>query len=164
MKKTLLQEIKAMNKIAGTQITKEQEIFIIKERLQQLNEAVTFHANDDEFIEYIDKILKQKNLKPVDLSAALSMNDGSLLLHDNNDYSIYANYTKNDEFGPKLKDSKIVVGISKSQTGGLRNLLKNTLRGFDSMGDAKKYAVELFIQYWPMILQKRTANQLGYKK
>ena len=38
MKKTLLQEVKAMNKIAGTQMTKEQEIILIRERLQQLNE------------------------------------------------------------------------------------------------------------------------------
>jgi len=38
MKKGLLQEIKAMNKIAGTQLTKEQEVAIIRERLQQLNE------------------------------------------------------------------------------------------------------------------------------
>ena len=38
MKKALLQEVKAMNKIAGTQMTKEQEIAIIRERLQQLNE------------------------------------------------------------------------------------------------------------------------------
>ena len=38
MKKTLLQEVKAMNKIAGTQMTKEQELTLIKERLQQLNE------------------------------------------------------------------------------------------------------------------------------
>ncbi|CAB4143156.1 hypothetical protein UFOVP449_126 [uncultured Caudovirales phage] len=37
--KGLLNEIKAMNKIAGTQLTKEQEIAIIKERLEQLNEA-----------------------------------------------------------------------------------------------------------------------------
>ena len=36
--KNLLNEIKAMNKIAGTQMTKEQEIAIIRERLQQLNE------------------------------------------------------------------------------------------------------------------------------
>ena len=38
MKKTLLQEVKAMNKIAGTQLTKQQEITLIRERLQQLNE------------------------------------------------------------------------------------------------------------------------------
>jgi hypothetical protein len=38
MKKTLLQEVKAMNRIAGTELTKEQEISLIKERLQQLNE------------------------------------------------------------------------------------------------------------------------------
>lgn len=38
MKKTLLQEVKAMNKIAGTELTKEQEIALIRERLQQLNE------------------------------------------------------------------------------------------------------------------------------
>ena len=38
MKKTLLQEVKAMNKIAGTKMTKEQEIALIRERLQQLNE------------------------------------------------------------------------------------------------------------------------------
>jgi len=36
--KNLLNEIKAMNKIAGTQLTKEQEIAIIRERLQQLQE------------------------------------------------------------------------------------------------------------------------------
>jgi hypothetical protein len=36
--KNLLNEIKAMNKIAGTQLTKEQEIAIIRERLEQLNE------------------------------------------------------------------------------------------------------------------------------
>lgn len=40
MKKTLLQEVKAMNRIAGTQMTAEQEIKIIKERLEQLNEVV----------------------------------------------------------------------------------------------------------------------------
>jgi len=34
--KNLLNEIKAMNKIAGTQLTKEQEIAIIKNRLQEL--------------------------------------------------------------------------------------------------------------------------------
>jgi hypothetical protein len=38
MKKGLLNEIKAMNKIAGTQLTKKQEISIIRERLQQLQE------------------------------------------------------------------------------------------------------------------------------
>ena len=38
MKKTLLQEVRAMNKIAGTQLTKEQEITLIRERLEQLNE------------------------------------------------------------------------------------------------------------------------------
>ena len=36
MKKTLLQEVKAMNKIAGTQMTVEQEIAFIKNRLQEL--------------------------------------------------------------------------------------------------------------------------------
>jgi hypothetical protein len=39
MKKTILQEVKAINKIAGTKITKQQEIALIKERLQNLNEA-----------------------------------------------------------------------------------------------------------------------------
>ena len=38
MKKGLLKEIKVMNRIAGTQLTKEQEIALIKERLSQLNE------------------------------------------------------------------------------------------------------------------------------
>jgi hypothetical protein len=36
MKKTLLKEIKEMNKIAGTQMTKEQEISFIKNRLNEL--------------------------------------------------------------------------------------------------------------------------------
>jgi len=36
--KNLLNEIKAMNKIAGTELTKKQEIAIIRERLEQLNE------------------------------------------------------------------------------------------------------------------------------
>jgi hypothetical protein len=36
--KNLLNEIKAMNKIAGTQMTKEQEVALIRERLEQLNE------------------------------------------------------------------------------------------------------------------------------
>lgn len=36
MKKTVLQEINAMNKIAGTQMTTEQEIALIKQRLQEL--------------------------------------------------------------------------------------------------------------------------------
>ena len=36
MKKTLLQEIKDMNRIAGTQMTREQEIVFIKNRLQEL--------------------------------------------------------------------------------------------------------------------------------
>ena len=39
MKKGLLQEIKAMNNIAGTQLTKEQEVALIRERLEQLNEG-----------------------------------------------------------------------------------------------------------------------------
>lgn len=144
-------------------IMKLVDLIPLKEKSKKLNESA-FYGNDDAFIEYIDKFLQQKKLKPVDLSGAGSMNDGSLLLHDNNNYSIYVNYTKNDEFGPKLNDSKIVVGISKSQTGRLTNVLKNTLRGFNSMGDAKKYAAELFMEYWPMILQKRTARELGYKK
>lgn len=42
--KNLLNEIKAMNRIAGTQLTKEQEIGIIRERLQQLNEAAAFYT------------------------------------------------------------------------------------------------------------------------
>lgn len=46
MNKTLLQEIKAMNKIAGTQMTKEQEIAFIKNRLQEL-EFGTQQAFDD---------------------------------------------------------------------------------------------------------------------
>ena len=37
MKKTLLKEIKEMNKIAGTKITKEQEISFIKNRLNELS-------------------------------------------------------------------------------------------------------------------------------
>lgn len=36
MNKTLLQEVKAMNRIAGTQMTKEQEIAFIKNRLNEL--------------------------------------------------------------------------------------------------------------------------------
>jgi hypothetical protein len=36
MKKTLLQEVKAMNRIAGTEMTVEQEIAFIKNRLQEL--------------------------------------------------------------------------------------------------------------------------------
>jgi len=36
MKKNLLQEVKAMNKVAGTQMTKEQEINFIRERLNEL--------------------------------------------------------------------------------------------------------------------------------
>ena len=36
MKKTLLQEVKAMNKIAGTQMTTEQEIAFIKNRLKEI--------------------------------------------------------------------------------------------------------------------------------
>lgn len=36
MNKTLLQEVKAMNKIAGTQMTREQEIAFIKNRLSEL--------------------------------------------------------------------------------------------------------------------------------
>ena len=36
--KNLLNEIKAMNKIAGTQMTKEQEIAIIRERLNEAKE------------------------------------------------------------------------------------------------------------------------------
>ena len=36
MRKNLLQEVKAMNKVAGTQMTKEQEINFIRERLNEL--------------------------------------------------------------------------------------------------------------------------------
>lgn len=40
--KTLLTEIKTMNQIAGTQMTRQQEIALIKERLEQLNEGESF--------------------------------------------------------------------------------------------------------------------------
>ena len=42
--KNLLQEVKAMNKIAGTQLTKQQEIALIKERLEKLNESAAAAA------------------------------------------------------------------------------------------------------------------------
>jgi hypothetical protein len=58
MKKTLLQEIKAMNKIAGTKLTKEQEVAIIRERLEQLNE-LEFGTQ-----KAFDSYQKQHDLKP----------------------------------------------------------------------------------------------------
>ena len=48
MKKGLLQEIKAMNNIAGTQLTKEQEVALIRERLEQLNEGEIKMIGDDQ--------------------------------------------------------------------------------------------------------------------
>jgi len=55
MKKGLLQEIKAMNNIAGTQLTKEQEVALICERLEQLNEGEIKMIGDDKD-ELIDAI------------------------------------------------------------------------------------------------------------
>jgi hypothetical protein len=61
MKKTILQEVKAMNKIAGTELTKSQEIKIIKERLVQLSEA---RIEDKYFNYYIaTKDTQVKNIK-----------------------------------------------------------------------------------------------------
>ena len=39
MKKTLLNEIKAMNRIAGTELTKEQEIALIKTALNEAEDS-----------------------------------------------------------------------------------------------------------------------------
>jgi IS1 family transposase len=48
--KNLLNEVKAMNKIAGTQMTVEQEVAIIRERLEQLNEATEAYSKAEEYI------------------------------------------------------------------------------------------------------------------
>lgn len=55
MKKTLLQEIKAMNKIAGTQMTSEQEIAFIKQRLSELE----FNSQKE-----LDAYKKSHNVRP----------------------------------------------------------------------------------------------------
>jgi hypothetical protein len=66
MKKGLLQEIKAMNNIAGTQLTKEQEVALIRERLEQLNEGEIKMIGDDQdelldAIEFINKGIGKGN-------------------------------------------------------------------------------------------------------
>ena len=58
MKKTLLNEIKAMNKIAGTQMTKEQEIAFIKERLEELTE-MEFDSQEE-----LDDYKKKHKIRP----------------------------------------------------------------------------------------------------
>jgi len=57
--KNLLNEIKAMNKIAGTQMTKEQEIAIIRERLNQIQEATLIKSGRED--------LRKTDLKKDDL-------------------------------------------------------------------------------------------------
>jgi hypothetical protein len=55
MKKNLLNEIKAMNKIAGTKMTKEQEISFIKNRLNELE----FNSQKE-----LDAYKKNHNVRP----------------------------------------------------------------------------------------------------
>jgi hypothetical protein len=57
--KNLLNEIKAMNKIAGTQLTKEQEIALIKERINQIQEATLVKSGKED--------LRKTGLKKDDL-------------------------------------------------------------------------------------------------
>ena len=59
MKKGLLNEIKAMNKIAGTELTKEQEISLIKERITQIQEATLIKSGRED--------LRKTDLKKDDL-------------------------------------------------------------------------------------------------
>jgi len=74
MKKTFLQEIYEMNAIAGTQLTKEQEIELIKNRLQEL-EFTTQTAADaykkSHKVKPGTKItVKAKKDKPIKMSKA----------------------------------------------------------------------------------------------
>jgi hypothetical protein len=57
--KNLLNEIKAMNKIAGTELTKEQEIALIKERITQIQEATLIKSGRED--------LRKTDLKKDDL-------------------------------------------------------------------------------------------------
>jgi hypothetical protein len=62
MKKTLLKEIKEMNKIAGTKITKEQEISFIKNRLNEL--SISLKEMDFTNQKAFDSYQKQHKLRP----------------------------------------------------------------------------------------------------
>jgi hypothetical protein len=62
MKKTLLKEIKEMNKIAGTQMTKEQEISFIKNRLNEL--SISLKEMDFRNQKAFDSYQKQHKLRP----------------------------------------------------------------------------------------------------
>ena len=129
-----------------------------------LNEAGAFHYNDNAFIDYINKSLKKQNLSPVYLHSYGSANTGALNLNSSNGYNIYVNYSDDAEVSTELKKHKIVVGFSKKNSGSLKDVVKSTLRGFDSMSDAKKYAFEIFKENWPLILSKSDIKKLGYTK
>ena len=62
MKKTLLKEIKEMNKIAGTKLTKEQEISFIKNRLNEL--SISLKEMDFTNQKAFDSYQKQHKLRP----------------------------------------------------------------------------------------------------
>ena len=70
MKKTLLKEIKEMNKIAGTKLTKEQEISFIKNRL---NELSNYTENDIDTGMDIISTVSRKNFSNKDALDAIEV-------------------------------------------------------------------------------------------
>jgi len=84
MKKTLLEEVKAMNKIAGTQLTKEQEIELIKNRLQELEFATQAAA---------DAYKKSHKVKPDTKITVKAKKDKPLM--SKGDMKQYNQYVKN---------------------------------------------------------------------
>jgi hypothetical protein len=75
MKKTLLKEIKEMNKIAGTKLTKEQEISFIKNRL---NELSNYTENDIDTGMDIISTVSKKNFSNNDALDAIEVGLNSL--------------------------------------------------------------------------------------
>jgi hypothetical protein len=117
MKKTLLQEIKAMNKIAGTQLTKEQEIVLIKERIQQLNE-LDFGSQ-----KAFDSYQKQHDLrgdtevtvagKKMSVSQAVKQSQDSTIKGS----SVFGNNKGGQVFGNKSDDGGGIMGKIKDFVG-----------------------------------------------
>ena len=130
MKKGLLNEIKVMNRIAGTQLTKEQEIALIKERLSQLNE-LDFGSQ-----KAFDSYQKQHDLrgdtqvtvagKKMSVSQAVKQSKDSELKGS----PVFGNNKGGEVFG-KSKSQK----PAPDHKAMVKNILKNT--DFDEAGAYK---------------------------
>ena len=73
--KNLLNEIKAMNKIAGTQLTKEQEMVLIRERLSELSQIKEAIMKDPKRVKVGDIAVTKRGKKAKVIAIGTIQND-----------------------------------------------------------------------------------------